>query len=94
MALIRGARDCDGATRETDMMKNPAALLALMWDYAGNGRGDRNMVVLPYADRLSLLGRYLQQLVMESIGKERDRKGNVVHQGLTVLGNKGSKDQH
>ena len=75
-------------------MKNPAALLALMWYYAGNGRGDRNMVVLPYADRLSLLGRYLQQLVMESIGKERDRKGNVVHQGLTVLGNKGSTDQH
>jgi glucose-6-phosphate isomerase len=93
-ALLRGARECDEATRETDMMKNPAALLALMWYYAGNGRGDRNLVVLPYADRLSLLGRYLQQLVMESIGKERDRNGNVVHQGLTVLGNKGSTDQH
>jgi glucose-6-phosphate isomerase len=50
--------------------------------------------VLPYADRVSLLGRYLQQLIMESIGKERDRKGNVVRQGLTVLGNKGSTDQH
>lgn len=93
-ALIRGARACDQVTRETDMMKNPAALLALMWYYAGQGRGDRNMVVLPYSDRLSLLGKYLQQLVMESIGKERDRKGNVVHQGLTVLGNKGSTDQH
>lgn len=93
-ALLRGARACDVATREPDMLKNPAAFLALMWYYAGNGRGDRNMVVLPYADRLSLLGRYLQQLVMESVGKERDRKGNVVHQGLTVLGNKGSTDQH
>lgn len=93
-ALLQGARECDRATRETDMMKNPAALLAMMWFYAGNGRGERNMVVLPYADRLSLLGRYLQQLVMESIGKERDRKGNVVNQGLTVLGNKGSTDQH
>ena len=94
VALLRGARECDEATREIDMMKNPAALLALMWYYAGNGRGNRNMVVLPYADRLLLLGRYLQQLVMESIGKERDRKGNVVHQGLTVMGNKGSTDQH
>ncbi len=92
--LIAGARDCDRATRETDMLKNPAALLALMWYYAGSGHGDRNMVVLPYADRLALFGKYLQQLVMESIGKERDRKGNVVHQGLTVLGNKGSTDQH
>lgn len=93
-AFLEGARLCDHATREKDIMKNPAALLALMWHYAGNGRGDRNMIVLPYADRLALLGRYLQQLVMESLGKERDRPGNVVRQGLTVLGNKGSTDQH
>jgi len=93
-ALLRGANLCDAATREADMMKNPAALLALMWYYAGNGRGDRHMVVLPYADRLQVLGRYLQQLVMESLGKARDRKGKSVHQGLTVFGNKGSTDQH
>jgi glucose-6-phosphate isomerase len=52
------------------------------------------MVVLPYKDRLLLLSRYLQQLVMESIGKEKDLTGRVVHQGLTVYGNKGSTDQH
>src|SRR5258705_8167798 len=52
------------------------------------------MVVLHYKDRLELFSRYLQQLVMESLGKERDLDGNVVHQGLTVYGNKGSTDQH
>jgi glucose-6-phosphate isomerase len=52
------------------------------------------MVVLPYKDRLLLFSRYLQQLVMESIGKEKDLAGRVVHQGLTVYGNKGSTDQH
>jgi glucose-6-phosphate isomerase len=52
------------------------------------------MVVLPYKDRLLLFSRYLQQLVMESLGKERDLQGRVVHQGLTVYGNKGSTDQH
>jgi glucose-6-phosphate isomerase len=31
---------------------------------------------------------------MESLGKEKDRKGRVVHQGLVVYGNKGSTDQH
>jgi glucose-6-phosphate isomerase len=31
---------------------------------------------------------------MESIGKERDREGNLVNQGLSVYGNKGSTDQH
>ncbi|MGB2985006.1 MAG: glucose-6-phosphate isomerase [Phycisphaerae bacterium] len=93
-AMLAGARDCDMVTREREVMKNPAALLALMWHYAGGGKGERNMVVLPYRDRLGLLGRYLQQLVMESVGKKRDRSGRVVHQGLTVYGNKGSTDQH
>jgi glucose-6-phosphate isomerase len=92
--FLAGARDADTATREQNMPANPAALLALMWHYAGNGRGDRNMVVLPYRDRLQLFSRFLQQLVMESIGKEKDRAGNVVHQGLTVFGNKGTNDQH
>ena len=34
--------------------KNPAMLLALMWYYAGNGRGEKDMVILPYKDRLAL----------------------------------------
>lgn len=92
--LLQGARDCDVATRDHAAMKNPAALMALMWHYAGEGRGRKNMVILPYCDRLSLLSRYLQQLVMESLGKRLDRTGQVVHQGLTVYGNKGTTDQH
>ncbi len=31
---------------------------------------------------------------MESLGKEKDLAGNVVHQGIAVYGNKGSTDQH
>src|SRR5438105_11622246 len=69
-------------------------LLALMWFYAGNGRGEKDMVVLPYKDRLLLFSRYLQQLVMESLGKERDLDGRKVNQGIAVYGNKGSTDQH
>ena len=52
------------------------------------------MVVLPYKDRLELFSKYLQQLIMESLGKERDLDGNVVNQGIVVLGNKGATDQH
>jgi glucose-6-phosphate isomerase len=92
--MLAGARAADAVTRGSVVAENPAALLALMWHYAGGGRGDKAMVVLPYRDRLELFSRYLQQLVMESLGKERDRRGNVVHQGLVVYGNKGSTDQH
>ena len=52
------------------------------------------MVILPYKDRLELFSKYLQQLLMESLGKERDLAGNIVNQGIMVLGNKGSTDQH
>jgi glucose-6-phosphate isomerase len=92
--LLAGAAACDEATRGRDLKTNPAALMALMWHHATGGKGRKDMVVLPYKDRLLLFSRYLQQLVMESIGKEFDLQGNRVEQGLTVYGNKGSTDQH
>lgn len=93
-ALLEGARLMDIETRRRDMLTNPAALMALMWHYASGGQGQKDLVVLPYKDRLLLLSRYLQQLVMESLGKERALDGRVVNQGLSVYGNKGSTDQH
>lgn len=93
-AFLAGARDCDAVTREADLEANPAALLSAAWHEAGEGRGRRDLVVLPYRDRLAGFGRYLQQLVMESVGKKESRAGDVVHQGLTVYGYKGSTDQH
>lgn len=92
--LLRGAREMDEVTRTADARRNPAALLAAMWLKIGAGKGSKDMVVLPYKDRLELFSRYLQQLVMESLGKESDRAGAVVNQGLAVYGNKGSTDQH
>ncbi|HYO81770.1 MAG TPA: glucose-6-phosphate isomerase [Bryobacteraceae bacterium] len=93
-AMLSGAAAMDEATRVPDTPKNPAALLALMWFHATGGQGGRDMVVLPYKDRLLLFSRYLQQLVMESLGKELDLQGRRVEQGLSVYGNKGSTDQH
>jgi len=68
--------------------------MALMWHNATGGKGAKDLVVLPYKDRLLLLSRYLQQLVMESLGKRLDLQGKRVDQGLSVYGNKGSTDQH
>ena len=78
----------DARTREVG--ENPALVLAHAWWSAQDG-GPRAMVMLPYCDRLVLLSKYLQQLVMESLGKRREDGERV---GLTVYGNKGSTDQH
>ncbi len=93
-AFLDGAATMDRLTREPEIMRNPAALLAQAWYVLGEGRGSKHMVVLPYADALALLPRYLQQLIMESLGKRLDRRGLLVHQGLTVYGHKGCTDQH
>ncbi|KAJ0085120.1 hypothetical protein Patl1_08630 [Pistacia atlantica] len=103
--MLAGASLMDEANRTTVLRDNPAALLALCWYWASDGIGSKDMVVLPYKDSLLLFSRYLQQLVMESLGKEFDLDGNrvcvnilniliFVNQGLTVYGNKGSTDQH
>ncbi|WP_420266407.1 glucose-6-phosphate isomerase [Candidatus Magnetominusculus dajiuhuensis] len=93
-SILRGARQCDEATRTRTTMENPSAILALMWHYATKGKGAKDMVILPYKDRLHLFTKYLQQLIMESLGKEKDLVGKIVNQGITVYGNKGSTDQH
>ena len=92
--ILQGAAAMDDWTRASETAKNPAMMLALMWHFAGDGRGKKDMVILPYKDRLTLFSKYLQQLVMESLGKRLDLAGNVVEQGIAVYGNKGSTDQH
>lgn len=93
-SMLCGASACDEQTRRSAIHENPAAQLALAWFHSGNGIGSKSMVVLPYKDRLELFSKYLQQLVMESLGKEKDLTGKVVNQGICVFGNKGSTDQH
>lgn len=93
-AFLRGAKECDEATRRSEPLRNPAAMLALMWYYAVKKSGKGNMVILPYRDSLQLFSRYLQQLIMESLGKEKDLNNQLVYEGITVFGNKGSTDQH
>jgi glucose-6-phosphate isomerase len=90
-AFLGGARQMDQCTRSVDPSENPALLLALAWQHHEKTYRRHTMVVLPYRDRLQLLGRYLQQLLMESLGKRQSQNGCA---GLTVYGNKGTTDQH
>ncbi len=92
--LLAGARAMDELTRRPAPQQNPAMLMAVAWHQATGGKGQKDMVILPYKDRFELFSRYLQQLVMESLGKEHDLSGAQVHQGISVYGNKGSTDQH
>ena len=85
-SFLAGARDMDEATRIKSLASNPALMLATAWFHVVEHQSLRNMVVLPYCDRICLMSKYLQQLVMESVGK--------AGKGISVFGNKGSTDQH
>ena len=92
--FLRGAADCDKLGRTHHVLANPAAIMALCWYRCSGGVGGTTNVVLPYKDSLDLLAKYLQQLTMESLGKELNLDGKKVDQGLAVMGNKGTSDQH
>jgi glucose-6-phosphate isomerase len=94
VALLNGAAAMDEVTRVAEAARNPAALLALAWYRETEGKGRKDMVVLPYKDRLQLFPAYLQQLVMESLGKGTDLAGRGVEQGIPVWGLKGSAGRH
>lgn len=74
--------------KNNQAMQLPPARFAI-----GNDNETKNLSVQPYKGKLELFSMYLQQLVIESLGKELDFDQNIVSQGITVLGNKGSTDQ-
>lgn len=87
-AFLEGCAQMDAWCREENW--NPATALATVWYRQAMEHNRKTLVFLPYSDRLLLMGRYFQQLIMESIGKPVNGNG----WGLSVLGNKGSTDQH
>ena len=92
--LLMGAREMDNLTHESDFRKNPAAMLALSWHYLTDGKGSKDMVILPYKDSLELFAKYLQQLIMESLGKEKDPMPVIWFIRDFGVRKQGSTDQH
>lgn len=89
--MLAGAQTMDRATRLHNLEQNPAALLALAWYWAGGGQGKKDMVLLPYKDSLMLFSRYLQQLVMESLGKEKISTARRFTKGLRSTAIRGQR---
>jgi glucose-6-phosphate isomerase len=68
-ALLAGAADMDEHALSSAPKHNLAVWHALTAIWNRNALGAATQAVLPYDERLKLLPNYLQQLVMESLGK-------------------------
>ncbi len=94
--FLKGAAEEDKLATETDPLKNPAMLDALIGVYERNILGYPATAVLPYSQALSRFPAHLQQLDMESNGKSVNRDGEKVNYvtGPVIFGEPGTNGQH
>ncbi len=92
-AIMAGAADMDKRVKESDLMKNPAAMIAAI-HYILNARGKNMSVMMPYSNALYLLADWYRQLWAESIGKRDGLKKKDVFAGQTPIKALGATDQH
>lgn len=91
--MLRGVRDMDKELSNTDIEKNIAAQNALI-NYLMDKKGKNLSVMMPYSSRLRFVSDWFVQLWGESLGKEKDVNGNVIHAGPTPVKALGATDQH
>ncbi|MEN1942609.1 glucose-6-phosphate isomerase [Luteimonas sp. MJ293] len=94
--LLAGAAEMDAHALQAPLAANLPVLHALTAVWNRNALGLSAHAVLPYDQRLELLPSYLQQLVMESLGKSVTPDGRAVRvDTVPVLwGGAGSTCQH
>ncbi len=91
--LLAGAAYMDALTKEKDIWRNPAYMLATL-QFIAMRRGMNISVIMPYADSLKLIADWYAQLWAESLGKQFDRTGREVREGQTPVKALGVTDQH
>ncbi len=94
--LLEGAAAMDRHFAEAPLGENLPVLMSLLEIWYTNFMGAGNHVVLPYSHPLALLPSFLQQLTMESNGKQVDRDGKDLEDASAPVlwGEAGTRGQH
>lgn len=94
--LLAGARAADDAFRSAPDEGRLAVMLALMMHYLRRQLNLPTLGFVSYEPRLALLGDYLQQLIMESLGKGVSLSGLPLEQPSAplIFGGRGTDLQH
>ncbi|MFW6381799.1 MAG: glucose-6-phosphate isomerase, partial [Bacillota bacterium] len=91
--LLAGAAFMDETCQTSSLYENPAYMNAVL-QYLAYQEGKTMSVMMPYAHSLKDVADWYRQLWAESLGKERDRQGNVVNVGPTPIKALGATNQH
>jgi len=92
--FLEGAAEMDNRLEASEVMENPAYLLAMYHYLLDTEKGKSISVMMPYSSGLYGLADWFRQLWAESLGKRYDLDGNEVHVGQTPVKALGVTDQH
>lgn len=92
-SMLKGATEMRELCLEKNVKKNPAATSAIVL-HGEFQRGKSIHDTFVFTPALESLGKWYRQLLGESIGKEKDVDGNIVHVGITPTVSVGSTDLH
>ena len=94
--ILEGAHQADRQALENNPMKNAPLMDALIGLFERNVLGCPVSAVLPYSQALSRFPAHLQQLDMESNGKQVNRFGKPLSYGTgpAIFGEPGTNGQH
>jgi len=90
-AMLQAAHNL---AQDTLSGKNTDALTLAATQLLLSQKGKNMNVVMPYSSRLATFANWYVQLLSESIGKEFNLNGEVVHTGITPIPAIGATDQH
>lgn len=96
-ALLDGAHAADKHFRQAPLEKNIPVIMAILGVWYRNFWGADAHAVLPYDQYLHRFPAFLQQMDMESNGKDVDREGQPIHDyktGPVIFGEPGTNGQH
>lgn len=92
--LLAGAAWMDTRCQEPDTWKNPGRILGTLLYLADTRHQQRNVVMMPYSDRLRGFASWFCQLWAETLAKAETLEGHAVQVGQTPLAALGATDQH
>jgi glucose-6-phosphate isomerase len=91
--LIKGAKEMQQSFLNKNFKKNLPFQLASI-QYALAQKGKNIHVLMPYSQKLIKLTDWYKQLLAESIGKKKNKKGKIINTGITPINALGATDQH
>ena len=94
--ILEGAHEADREALNPDIKNNPSLMDALIGVYERNILDLPSTAILPYSQGLSRFPAHLQQLDMESNGKQVNRDGDSISYktGPVIFGEPGTNGQH